>query len=189
MPLAPIETQSPRTEPKQPSSFFLIGWKSTSRGWRVSLSWSARKFSGLGLSSTPLHWHFVLAAPPQYREILPQLVQALWSELYGNCKSEAYLAELPGMYYIASPRAKRASNGIRTILIGCTSRRRQISSANSRQATLFLIMSEIGLVQKPKQFGDRQPSPHPSTRRDDIAGRSLPTAQEQRKGGHHGRDW
>ena len=60
-----------------------------------------RKTSGLGTSPSALHWHFVLAAPEQYRAALEVLVPELWTRFYGNCKSEPFCPELPGMFYIA----------------------------------------------------------------------------------------
>ena len=60
-----------------------------------------RETSGLGLSPTPLHWHFAVAAPEQHRAALEALVPALWTKLFGDCKSEPYYPELLGMFYIA----------------------------------------------------------------------------------------
>lgn len=60
-----------------------------------------RKTSGLGLSGTPLHWHFVLAAPARHSERLDVLAQTLWTKHFGDCKSEPYYPNLPGMFYIA----------------------------------------------------------------------------------------
>ncbi len=60
-----------------------------------------RKTSSLGMSPSALHWHFAVAAPTQYRATLDVLVPELWTRLFGNCKSEPYCPELPGMFYIA----------------------------------------------------------------------------------------
>ncbi len=60
-----------------------------------------RKTSGLGLSPTPLHWHFAVAALEQHRETLEVLVPALWMEHFGDCKSEPFRPNLRGMFYIA----------------------------------------------------------------------------------------
>lgn len=60
-----------------------------------------RSTSGLGKSESPFHWHFVLAAPPQYQEALLLNTSELWRKQFGNCKADAYKPELPGVYYIA----------------------------------------------------------------------------------------
>lgn len=57
--------------------------------------------SGCGLSPTPVHWHFVVAAPPQHRHALLLNSRSLWEVHHGNAKIDLYDGELPGAFYIA----------------------------------------------------------------------------------------
>jgi hypothetical protein len=68
------------------------------------IAWLAvleRCTSGLGLPAGALHWHFVMAAPPQHRQALGRNAATLWSDHYGNAKVEAFDPQLNGSFYIS----------------------------------------------------------------------------------------
>lgn len=58
-----------------------------------------RRYSGCGIASIPVHWHFVAAC--QHAEGIREASEHLWSKHFGNCKIDLYDPQLDGVFYIS----------------------------------------------------------------------------------------
>ena len=149
-----------------------------------------RRTSGQGMSPTPLHWHFAVAAPIQHLLTLVELVPALWIELFGDCKSDPYRAELPGMFYIA----KTATH------VNFDWDMRNLERMHFRQnRDLFAEQQTDSFVPDHVRCRVRADTltmrsldrPHPlaANHINCCRSSSAETARVKPRGGHHGRHW
>jgi len=89
---------------RQASAFLKRFFERLEKRVRASIGHCAaleHRYSGLGMSPIPLHWHFLAASNGKDAADLASAGQVLWQELFGNAKIDPYDPAGNAAYYVA----------------------------------------------------------------------------------------
>lgn len=95
--------RSPKSRHVTPKLFFAFA-RRLSKKLKTRVAWLAvaeRRTSGCGHPAIPLHWHLLMAVPPQHRDSLVTIASLIWQRHYGDALMTPYDPSRAGCFYLA----------------------------------------------------------------------------------------